>query len=169
MQSPKKKRGTHCNHLALFRTHCAQWQQPYAGHTHTGNRNLVHAHACTLTHKSERTGKRRESESQVQAQKTATARKRGREGGNVTARLVAQFSFSPAPSNSFLAALSRLSPSRSRSAREIWSSMTCCTRKPWQFYSSLSARICNNVHAKLSKFPQNIKNHKASEKLKEKR
>jgi len=94
---------------------------------------------------------------------------RGREGGNVTARLVAQFSFSPAPSNSFLAALSRLSPSRSRSAREIWSSMTCCTRKPWQFYSSLSARICNNVHAKLSKFPQNIKNHKASEKLKEKR
>lgn len=34
-------------------------------------------------------------------------------------------------------------------AREILFSMTCCTRAPWQFYSSLSARICNNVPRKI--------------------
>lgn len=36
-------------------------------------------------------------------------------------------------------------------AREILFSMTCCTRAPWQFYSSLSARICNNVPRKTLK------------------
>lgn len=127
------------NHICSSHTHART-------HTHTSsrNRNLAHAQNCNC----------------------AKERARGWIRSTV-------FLF-PLRIRTVFSPLSRshplcIAPSRSGSAREIWSSMTCCTRKPWQFYSSLSARICNNVHAKLSKFSQKHQNHKASGKLKYKR